>query len=95
MQRRYLRAAGDGILTLMVNYVLENVANKLLLNRFYLQQNIWSQICGLKSLNDFKPHVMYRLDENLGYLKVGADGELTHGKLTDTSKPSKPKPTAV
>jgi hypothetical protein len=83
--RRKLDASGP-FSTLTVNYIFENVANKLLEQRFAMQASTWQEIVRIKNLTDFKPHTLYRLDENLGYLKVGPSGELKHGGLTDSKK---------
>lgn len=82
-----IRAAGAGpFSTLTVDSVLENVGNKMLEQRFAMQNVVWPLIAAMKPLNDFKPHALYRMDENLGFIEVGPTGELTHGQLTDTKK---------
>jgi hypothetical protein len=80
---RTLRAAGLG--THSLANVLSNVANKQLLASYSMQETVWRAICGVKTLNDFKTHYFYRLDESGGYAKVGPDGELGHAALTDAS----------
>lgn len=82
---RDIRASGP-FSTLTVAHVLENVGNKVAEQRFAMMKVAWPDIAQVKDLNDFKPHSLYRLDENLGYLEVGPDGTLKHGTLTDTKK---------
>lgn len=84
---RQIKAAGSGpFSTLTVTNILENVANKFLLTRFAMQPTAWQDVAEKQNLNDFKPASLYRLDENLGYLKLGPEGELKHGQLTDTKR---------
>ena len=84
---RTLKASGSGpFSTLTVTNVLENVANKKLLARFQMHPTRWQSIAKTHNLNDFKPAALYRLEENLGYLKVGSTGELKHGTLSDSKR---------
>lgn len=80
---REIRAAGDGFSTLAVSNILESAANKVLLAAWEAQEVVWDQICGIKSLSDFKTHNFYRLTVNGKYAKVGASGELKHGEFGD------------
>ena len=87
-----IQAAGIGpFSTLTVTNILESASNKYLLMRFFLQQAAWPEICRVRSLNDFKPTNLYRLDENIGYLKVGADGELKSATLQDSKRTIQPE----
>lgn len=72
--------------TLNVVQVLENVMNKSALAGFEFSQGIWSRLCAKRSMNDFKPHYLYRMDWNGSYKKVAADGELKHVSMFDTKK---------
>lgn len=81
----HLRASGP-FSTLTVNYIFENVANKMLEQRFAMQATTYQDIVRVKNLSDFKPHTLYRLDENMGYKVVGPAGELKSGSLTDSKK---------
>lgn len=80
-----LKASGP-FSTLTVSNILEDAGNKFLLSRFMMRPSTWGQLAGRRNLNDFKPAKLYRLDENLGYLKVGPTGELEHGTLSDTKR---------
>jgi len=75
--------ATQGFSTLAVSNILENVANKNLLSAYQAVETIWNQICGIKSLSDFKAHSFYRLDIHGGYVKVGSDGVIKHGTFGD------------
>ena len=81
-----LEASGGPFSTLTVSNILENVANKAMLARFQMQKVAWPKIASVHTLNDFKVHSMYRLQENLGFLKVGPSGELKSGELTDSKQ---------
>lgn len=82
---RHLEASGP-FSTLTVNYIFENVGNKLLEQRFAMQATTYQDVVQIKPLTDFKPHTLYRLEENFGYKKVGPTGELTHGGMKDSKK---------
>jgi hypothetical protein len=81
-----LKASGGQFSTLTVSNILENVANKMLLARFAMSKTTWNQIAGVKNLEDFKPAALYRLDSNLGYKPLNPQGEIEHGKLTDSKR---------
>ena len=63
--------------------ILSNIANKMLLEGYNYIEDAWRQICKIASVNDFKEHSRYRLTGNFTFEKVGADGELKHGKLDE------------
>ena len=63
--------------------ILSNIANKMLLEGYNYIEDAWRQICKIASVNDFKEHSRYRMTGNFTFEKVGADGELKHGKLDE------------
>lgn len=67
--------------TLSLPGILSNVANKVLLDGYNYVEASWRSICRLGTFRDFKPHVRYRLTDNMKFEKVGPDGELKHGQL--------------
>lgn len=83
---RDIQASGGGASTLAVSSILESAANKVLLASYESQQTIWDQVCGVKSLSDFKPHNFYSLTVHGAYAKVGASGELKHGEFADDKR---------
>ncbi|OHB51754.1 MAG: hypothetical protein A2Y12_01330 [Planctomycetes bacterium GWF2_42_9] len=76
----FIRAAFS---TVSLPNILSNIANKLLLDAYLNQENSWRKIVKIASVNDFKTHSRFRLTDNLTFVKVGADGELKHGKLSE------------
>lgn len=66
-----------------VTNILENLANKVLLTAYNAQGVIWDKLARIRNVNDFKPISLYRLSSHGGYIKVGPNGELSHGKLSD------------
>ncbi len=74
----FIRAAFS---TVSLPNILSNIANKMLLEAYLNQENSWRQVVKIASVNDFKTHSRFRLTDNLIFQKVGADGELKHGKL--------------
>ncbi len=67
--------------TLSLPGILSNVANKMLLEGYNYVEDVWWQICKIATVSDFKQHTRYRLTDDFKFQKVGADGELKHGKV--------------
>ncbi|NLW83507.1 MAG: hypothetical protein GXY41_03735 [Phycisphaerae bacterium] len=63
--------------------ILSNVANKMLLEGYNYIEDAWRRVCKIASVNDFKEHTRYRMTGSFTFEKVGADGELKHGKLDE------------
>lgn len=63
--------------------ILSNVANKMLLEGYNYIEDSWRKICKIASVNDFKEHERYRMTGAFTFEKVGPDGELKHGKITE------------
>jgi phage major head subunit gpT-like protein len=61
--------------------ILSNIANKMLLEGYNYVEDAWRKIARIASVNDFKEHTRYRMLGSFEFEKVGADGELKHGKL--------------
>lgn len=78
---RRLRAAGQS--THSVTNILEDAMHKMMLAAWEAQAVTWPQITRERPLNDFRPHNLYRLDNEGSYKLVGEDGELKHARLTD------------
>jgi hypothetical protein len=75
--------ASGGYSTVNLSQILENVANKTLIQSYDAQETVWQYFCAIRPLNDFKIHSYYRLDMEGAFKKVGPDGELQHLKPTD------------
>jgi len=82
-ERGQINAAGGS--TISLSGILSNVANKLMLNSFGLQETTWQEICGIGSNRDFKASTRYRLTSGGSFKKVGPDGDLKHGSLSESS----------
>ena len=78
-----LQAASGGYSTISVANILENVANKIALYAYLSQETVWQNFAAIRTMNDFKTHSIYRLDNTGRFKKVGPDGELQHGALAD------------
>ncbi len=76
----------SGFSTLSLTNILENVMNKASQASWGAQENIWPFITGRRPLNDFRAHVMYRLDFSGAVKKVAPDGELKHISMVDLKK---------
>lgn len=84
--RAYVEIQASGSSTLNIVNILENVMNKAAMTGFQAVEAVWPYLCGRRSLNDFKPHALYRLDFQGSFRKVATDGELKHISMTDTKK---------
>lgn len=65
--------------------ILSNVANKRLLASFNAVEQVWREICSIRPTNDFKATTSYRMTGDLGFQKVGPDGEIKHGTVGEES----------
>jgi phage major head subunit gpT-like protein len=78
---RQLKAAG--FTTMTISYILENFAQKTLLDGWDSMQAKWKEFCVMRSNVDFKPHSRYALDFTGQFRKVTPKGELQHVSLSD------------
>lgn len=76
----------SGFSTLNVVNVLENALNKSALAAFTAAEGVWSQVCGRRPLNDFRPHNMYQLEFDGAYRQVAVTGELKHVSMADRKR---------
>lgn len=77
------RIQASGYSSVSLSNILENVANKTLLESYDAQETVWQHFCAVRPMNDFKVHSYYRLDMEGAFKKVGPDGQLQHVKPTD------------
>jgi hypothetical protein len=74
-----------GWTTLSVPGIFSNVANKEILQGYMQEDQTWQEICGVKSVTDFKQITSYRLLDSLEYEKIGPGGEIKGGKVGEES----------
>jgi hypothetical protein len=70
-----------GFSVLSLPNILENVANKTLLQGYMEEDQTWREIADVKPVNDFKTHKAYRMLDNMEYEQLGPGGEIKHGSL--------------
>lgn len=63
--------------------ILSNVANKVLLEGFLQMDDTWKNIVKTASVNNFQQHQRYRMNGAFKFEKVGKDGELKHGEISE------------
>jgi hypothetical protein len=63
--------------------ILSNVANKVLLEGFLQMDDTWKKIVKIASVNNFQQHVRFRMNGSFKFEKVGQDGELKHGEVSE------------
>lgn len=80
-----IRASGSGVSEINLSGLLGGVISRSLLQGFGVVDTSWQQIAAERSVNDFREIVSYRLSSDGGFEKVGPDGELKHGKLSENS----------
>ncbi|GHT10288.1 hypothetical protein FACS1894170_02130 [Planctomycetales bacterium] len=63
--------------------ILSNVANKVLLEGFLQMDDTWKNIVKTASVNNFQQHQRYRMNGAFKFEKVGKDGALKHGEISE------------
>ncbi len=63
--------------------ILSNVANKVLLEGFLTMDDTWKKIVKIASVNNFQQHRRYRMNGAFKFEKVGPDGEVKHGQISE------------
>ena len=65
--------------------ILSNLANKEVVEGYMEEDSVWKEIAQTKSVSDFKTVTTYRLLDNMKYEKLGAAGNIKHGRLGEES----------
>ncbi|MBX3415466.1 MAG: hypothetical protein KF708_22475 [Pirellulales bacterium] len=81
-----LEASGGAYSTLTVSHVLEDAGGKMMLQRLALAEPVWPRITKQVSADNFHPRKLYRADADLGLLPLNPQGEIQHGRLTDSKR---------
>ena len=76
-----LRAGGFTSMTL--SSILENAADKVLIDAYQAVETMWQNFCAVRSLNDFKIHSQYALDPLSVFQPVGSDGDFAQLQFGD------------
>lgn len=77
------RLRANGFSSFTLSNILENAADKVLLDSYQAVVTVWQQICAVRSLSDFKIHAQYALDPTNTFKKVGPQGDLEQLKFSD------------
>lgn len=83
--RRSNELLAGGFSTLDIDGILSAVSNKILRDAFMAVESSWAPIAARVPVSDFKAIPIYSLTGDLQYEKIGAGGEIKHGKLGETS----------
>jgi len=78
-----------GFSTVDLSGILGTVGNKLLLNSFTAIDATYERIAQQADFNNFLTYTQYRLDQTGEFAQVAPDGEIKHGKLSETSYTNK------
>lgn len=89
---REVRAAGAS--TMSIPTILNNVANKFLLQGYNYVEQAWRDIARIRSVSDFKQHTNVRLTGDMEFENLGADGEIEHATAGELSYTNQAKTTA-
>lgn len=73
----------SGYSTVAVSSILENVANKSLLQGYMEVDQTWREITYIMPVVDFKDHKSYRLLDDMTYEELSPTGEIKHGSVSD------------
>jgi hypothetical protein len=71
--------------TVSLSGILSNIANKMLLEGFREVGDEWRMLADVRPVSDFKKVTSYRLLDDMEYKKLGANGEIEHGKVGEES----------
>lgn len=71
--------------TLSIPGILSNVANKELLPGYVGVDEQWREIAQVKPVSNFLAHTSYRLNSDMEYEELGADGKIKHGAANEES----------
>jgi len=81
--------AAFGTSSIDISGILSNVANKFLLQSFNVVESVWRRISAIRPASDFKTMTRYRMTMGGSYAKVGPDGEIKHGNVSEESRTNK------
>jgi hypothetical protein len=84
---RDVRASGFS--TLSIPTILSNVANKFVIDGWNAIDQTPLRIASIRSVRDFKTITTVSLTSDLGFEKVGPDGEIKHGTLGEVTYSNK------
>jgi hypothetical protein len=73
----------DGSSTLSVANIIANVMNKFLLQGYMYTEQAWKEICGVRSVKDFKATKSINLFGDVEFQDLGPSGELKNATLQD------------
>lgn len=72
-----------GFTSMSLGNILENAADKVLLDAYQSVITTWQTFCSVRSLNDFKAHSQYALDPLSVFQKVGSQGDFSNLQFGD------------
>lgn len=77
------RLRASGFTGLNLANILENVADKVLIDAYQAVETKWQEFCAIRSLSDFKIHSQYALDPTNVFKKVGVQGDFAQMQFSD------------
>jgi hypothetical protein len=78
----YVKAAFS---TVSLPGILSNVGHKVMLEAYAAVPGAAGMLCRKLTASDFKTHTGYRMTGDMKFEEVGSNGELAHGKLSESS----------
>ncbi|MEI8017502.1 MAG: hypothetical protein WCH39_04835 [Schlesneria sp.] len=72
-----------GFTSMTLSSILENAADKVLIDAYQAVETMWQNFCAVRSLNDFKIHSQYALDPLSVFQPVGSDGDFAQLQFGD------------
>ena len=73
----------SGFTSMSLSSILENAADKVLIDAYQAVETLWQSFCAIRSLNDFKVHSQYALDPLSVFQKVGSQGDFVNLQFGD------------
>lgn len=75
----------SGLSNIDAGGILSNVANKHLEAGWGMGDMAWREVCRIRPVVDLKETTSYRMGADLKYERVGPDGQIKHGTLSETA----------
>ena len=74
-----------GFSTVSLPGILSNIAHKVMLQAYTAVPAVAKMLCKPLTASDFKTHTGYRLTGDFKFEQLSPDGELKHGKLSESA----------
>lgn len=74
-----------GVSTVSLPGILKDVVNREILGGYTEEDMTWQEVAAIKPVNNFQTVTSYRLLDSMEYEKIGPDGKMKHGTVSEES----------